>query len=108
MQGGHSERDTGPVNVQPAGPCAQHVDGKMCGSEIGTRSYLTGACCPLHTPAAMHGRAEPQVPDQDAWVAAHPPSEPLEFYYGTATSDPLGRLGWNAAAKLPSHKRGEV
>lgn len=78
--------------------------GGRCGKP-GTRAYLTGRKCPDHTPAVVAGRTEPTPPDQRKWENEHPPAEPLDFTYGTATSDPLGRLGWSKNAGLPKRDR---
>jgi hypothetical protein len=38
----------------PAGPSCQHFDGTTyCGAVDGVRRYLTGYCCPAHTPTAV-------------------------------------------------------
>ncbi|CAL9296683.1 hypothetical protein SUDANB25_02669 [Streptomyces sp. SudanB25_2051] len=42
----------------------RHWDGtrrRYCGAP-GARRYLTGYRCPLHTPAALAGRPEPDTP----------------------------------------------
>ena len=44
--------------------CAQWCSGGPCGAP-GARPYITGLCCPSHTPAAVAGRSEAVVdPEQ--------------------------------------------
>ncbi|WP_338683859.1 hypothetical protein QD712_25600 [Streptomyces acidiscabies] len=33
---------------------------RHCGATDGVRHYLTGLCCPAHTPSALAGRPEPE------------------------------------------------
>lgn len=82
--------------------CAHMEHGGQCSATLGTRYYLVGFRCPLHTPAALEGRLE-VVPDP-AWTENHPPVEREPYRYGSSTSDPLGRLGWDKNAHLPKRE----
>jgi hypothetical protein len=62
-----------------------------------TRAFLQGPRCATHTPAALAGRGEP-----GEVVVELVSIERRGRAYGAAKSDPLGRLGWNAQANLPS------
>lgn len=46
---------------------------RVCRSTAGVRLYLPGPSCPLHTPAAEHGRPEPagQYPEPFPGAAPH-------------------------------------
>jgi hypothetical protein len=57
------------VTGQP--PRCGHWDGARrthCGAAENVRPFLTGLCCPAHTPAAVAGRPEPQP--GPGWPAA--------------------------------------
>ncbi|WP_406365206.1 hypothetical protein [Streptomyces sp. NBC_00645] len=46
----------------PVPECAHWIgsESRYCRSVDSIRNYLPGLCCPLHTPAALAGRPEPQ------------------------------------------------
>jgi len=67
-QGGHVRGCTAPPNVSPPPPqpralpplawtlglSCEHWDGTaVCGATGGVRHYLSGPCCPAHTPEAI-------------------------------------------------------
>jgi len=77
--------------------CTHYDDASgECGATP-TRQYLQGLRCADHTPAALAGRGEP-----GERIYELPSIERRVPDYGSARSDPLGRLGWNAQARLPS------
>ncbi|MER8030649.1 hypothetical protein ABTZ78_17020 [Streptomyces bauhiniae] len=55
---------------------------RHCRAEDDLRLYLSGLCCPLHTPSALAGRAEPEpgpgMP-AGAWTTASPQSASAVF-----------------------------
>jgi hypothetical protein len=55
---------------------------RHCGATDDVRPYLTGMCCPAHTPAALAGRPEPQpgpgLP-AGAWTTPSPQSASAVF-----------------------------
>lgn len=54
----------------PARECRHWVgdEQRHCRAIEGVRLYLTGLCCPLHTPNALQGK--PEVPPGPGWPAA--------------------------------------
>jgi hypothetical protein len=49
------------MTARTPAPC-EHWDGpagRHCRSAAGVRFFLTGWCCPAHTPSALAGRPEP-------------------------------------------------
>ena len=90
-------------------PCTyQEPPEPVCGV-LTRRTYGTGPRCPDHTPAALAGREVPVPDPKRTAVALRTDSDrvgwrqPDSTRYGQATTDPLGRTGWNKTAHLPKH-----
>jgi hypothetical protein len=49
--------------------CEHLAGNRVCGSISGVRAYVTGLCCPDHTPAAVAGRTD-YLPDPAATLDA--------------------------------------
>lgn len=78
--------------------CDVELAGVVCGSTDTVRRYLFGHRCRTHAPANPTpdpaATAEGLASRDAAWSA--------RVEYGTAKTDPLGRLGWNKQTRLPS------
>jgi len=50
------------VSERPAQKCTHWIgpEGRYCHADKDVRRYVTGHRCPLHTPARLAGRPEPQ------------------------------------------------
>jgi hypothetical protein len=50
------------MTTKSAAVCAHWIGAEQrhCGAADGVRFYVTGHCCPLHTPSALAGKPEPQ------------------------------------------------
>ncbi|MBE4791720.1 hypothetical protein [Streptomyces caniscabiei] len=81
---GQPPDQTTPTDGQPSKICAHWIgaERRHCGAIEGVRPYLTGLCCPLHTPRALRGLPEfepgPGWP-ADAWTTPSPLSASALF-----------------------------
>lgn len=71
---------TGPRGDQSAPECAHWIgsENRHCRAIEGVRPFLTGLCCPLHTPNALRGLPEPEPGPgypAGAWTTPSPISD---------------------------------